>query len=671
MIRTLQTANGHTLTNQWRYGHQLLATTAEDGRRLVYTRNPLGQPTRSEAWSANPNSSLDIAYDNTYDAAHRLQTVTDRRGGKTLTYRWSPGGLLNSVLGPDTNASHYVYDPVGRLISVWAPNFDSYSLSYDAAGRLLSLRYPNGSRKTQAWNPDGSLAQVSHQGFSGIIAQSQYRYDGLGRRKGLVETLSGFETLTYAYQYDALDRIVQVDNGTAARLTRYSYDALNNRISRQVGPNTAVYKIDAANQMTETSFNGSLEGAYIYDAAGNLSQSCTGAPVTRPSLITCNGTFTTQFTYDSLGRLAQTSSGSAYTYDPQGRRIQITEAGVTTRYIHDGNNILAHYPGSSWANASAYDLQAGTDFPLARLTGNTADPSAAASYFHQDGIGSVLAVTDANQAVSTSVRYDEYGRNYSPTGSFPDFGYTGRERSKDIPGLYFYRARYYWPNLGRFTQRDPAGYAAGINLYAYVNNNPVNFNDPSGLTPQSVAQRNVATLNASYYSGENPFALSNAQGVQVAVNMLDNCPPFCGGSVGAPNTFGGGGGGGGRAPVSGSLGGGISKAIPNPGGKLGDAVTRQTTQNVIQDAQAKGFTDIRTEVPFQKGIQGSKNRFADVVASNPETGQSLIINIGKSTKSGIPIMRERQALDDIIFSPTIQQFPDSLLFFIEKGAGGL
>ncbi|MFA6094298.1 MAG: DUF6531 domain-containing protein [Candidatus Paceibacterota bacterium] len=521
-VITLQTPNGHTLTNQWRYGHQLLSTTAEDGRRLLYTRNPLGQPTRSEAWSANPNSSLDIAYDNTYDAAHRLQTVTDRRGGKTLTYRWSPGGLLNSVQGPDTNASHYVYDPVGRLTSIWAPNFDSYGLSYDAAGRLVSLRYPNGIRKTQTWNPDGSLAQVSHQSLGGPLAQSQYRYDGLGRRNGLVETLPGPTAWTYAYQYDALDRLVQEDNSTTARLTRYSYDALNNRISRQVGPNTVVYKIDAANQLTETSLNGSLEGAYIYDAAGNLSQSCTGAPITRPSIITCSGTFTTQYTYDSLGRLAQTSgAGSAnYTYDPQGRRIEVTESGVTSRNLYDGNNIVATYPGTSWTSASAYEVQAGTDFPLAKLTGNTADPTATASYYHQDGIGSVLAVTDVNQAVSASVRYEAYGRNAFLTGNFPDYGYAGRERAKTIPGLYFYRARYYWPNLGRFIQRDPIGYAAGINLYAYVGNNPVNFNDPSGLSPQSAAIRNSITPSISYYGGGNPFAFSSGAGIQVADNQV-------------------------------------------------------------------------------------------------------------------------------------------------------
>ncbi|WP_434148016.1 RHS repeat-associated core domain-containing protein [Methylocaldum gracile subsp. desertum] len=70
-----------------------------------------------------------------------------------------------------------------------------------------------------------------------------------------------------------------------------------------------------------------------------------------------------------------------------------------------------------------------------------------------------------------------------PTSSLPRYGYTGRE--PDATGLIYYRARYYDPAIGRFTQRDPAGFADGLNLYAYVGNNPVSFTDPLGLSKVS------------------------------------------------------------------------------------------------------------------------------------------------------------------------------------------
>ncbi len=53
-------------------------------------------------------------------------------------------------------------------------------------------------------------------------------------------------------------------------------------------------------------------------------------------------------------------------------------------------------------------------------------------------------------------------------------------------GLYYYRARYYDPEIGRFLSEDPLGFGAGINFYAYVENNPVNFNDPSGNCPNCI-----------------------------------------------------------------------------------------------------------------------------------------------------------------------------------------
>jgi RHS repeat-associated protein len=80
--------------------------------------------------------------------------------------------------------------------------------------------------------------------------------------------------------------------------------------------------------------------------------------------------------------------------------------------------------------------------------------------------------------------YDSFG-NISNNKNKIDqpYTYTGREYDRET-GLYYYRARYYDASIGRFTAKDPIGFEGGINLYAYVGNNPVKWIDPWGLTKQ-------------------------------------------------------------------------------------------------------------------------------------------------------------------------------------------
>src|SRR5271155_3024304 len=82
-------------------------------------------------------------------------------------------------------------------------------------------------------------------------------------------------------------------------------------------------------------------------------------------------------------------------------------------------------------------------------------------------------MTDSSGNINSSCTYEPYG--YSPQGC--DF--IGRENDED--GLYFFRSRYYAPELGRFISRDPAGLGGGgANLYNYAGDDPVNFSDPMG-----------------------------------------------------------------------------------------------------------------------------------------------------------------------------------------------
>jgi RHS repeat-associated protein len=93
----------------------------------------------------------------------------------------------------------------------------------------------------------------------------------------------------------------------------------------------------------------------------------------------------------------------------------------------------------------------------------------------------VTDLTDSTGVTAKSYAYDAYGNIVDQTGTVDQpYTYTGREFDAET-GLYYYRARYYDPTIGRFLQKDPIGYPGDIKFYRYVRNNPIRFRDPYGL----------------------------------------------------------------------------------------------------------------------------------------------------------------------------------------------
>lgn len=182
------------------------------------------------------------------------------------------------------------------------------------------------------------------------------------------------------------------------------------------------------------------------------------------------------YQWDVENRLTSvTKSGSTTTfkYDPFGRRIQKSSSSATTNYIYDGANVIEQL-NSAGAILNRFTDTQNVDEPLAITS------SGVSNFYEQDGLGSVTSLTNSSGSLSQTYTFDSFGNTTASSGSVANpYQYTAREFDSET-GLYYYRARYYDPSIGRFVTEDPLAFNAGIDFYVYVGNVPTEYIDPFG-----------------------------------------------------------------------------------------------------------------------------------------------------------------------------------------------
>ena len=277
-----------------------------------------------------------------------------------------------------------------------------------------------------------------------------YTYDPANNRKTRTDKRTNV-ALTYAY--DNLYQLLSAKQGTTTKET-YTYDPVGNRLSSLgVSP----YVNNPSNELTSTP-----SASYTYDNNGNTLTKSGGAT----------------YGWDFENRLSSAvvpGTGTVmFRYDPFGRRIQKSGPLGTTDYLYDGDNLLEEVDNNGNVLAR-YTVTRSPDEQLSELRSGTT------SYYEADGLDSNTSLSNGAGALVQTYTYDSFGKLTASTGTLTNpFQFTGREFDQET-GSYYYRARYFDQNSGRFMSEDPIKFGGGINFYAYVRNDPTNLNDPFGL----------------------------------------------------------------------------------------------------------------------------------------------------------------------------------------------
>jgi RHS repeat-associated protein len=404
-------------------------TMSAHGESMAYTYD--GNLLTSATYSGTLNQPLSYTYNDDFDVI-----LFDYAGG-TQSYSYDLDGLLTGVGG--------------------------YTITRNAQNGLPEAVSGAGLNIDRTFNGYGELASQSVSVNSQPVVAWTLTRDDNGRITDKTETVEG-QTNHYVYTYDAVGRLLTVSKD-GGLVEEYGYDI----------DGTRTFETNTLRGITGRSLSYSDEDhllaagdvVYSYDLDGFLSAK------TEPGQVTT-------YACSSRGELQQVQLPDgriiSYDHDPLGRRIAKHVDGVTVeKYLWQGRaRLLAVYDGSDIL-IQRFEYADGR-MPVSMTMSGVIYTLA------YDQVGSLRVVADGAGSVIKRIDYDTFGNIVGDTNSSltVPFGFSGGLHDRDV-GLVRFGYRDYDPNTGRWTAKDPIGFAGGdTDLYGYVQNNPVNFIDPTG-----------------------------------------------------------------------------------------------------------------------------------------------------------------------------------------------
>jgi RHS repeat-associated protein len=474
LMKQVTDALGNNTVYNYDPNGNLLSVTDANNHAATFTYNNMDRVEtkkdgllRQESYTYDLNGNLSSKTDRKgqvtayfYDALNRGTSVGFNQvinGGvtsydSTIAYQYDNGNRMHEAVDSLTGTITREYDDLDRVSSETTPQ-GSVVYTYDTAGRRSTMTVGGQLQMSYGYDNANRLTNIT-QGSQSV----GFTYDSANRRSTL--TLPNGIVATYSYDDGSrLTDITYTLNTTTIGNLSYTYDSLN----RRTGITGTLARTALPQQVASAS----------YDAANQLNQWGTSTLTNDPNgNLVSDGAST--YGWNSRNQLASITGAmsASFSYDAFGRRSGKVIGAASQSFFYNGENITQELSGTT-VTANIWNGGIDEFFQRSDSNGNVVPLS--------NALGSIVALADSSGNIVTQYTYDPFGSTtMTGVSSTNTFEYTGREN--DNTGLYFYRARYYSPQTGRFLSEDPIGFASGsTDLYSYALANPINLMDPFGL----------------------------------------------------------------------------------------------------------------------------------------------------------------------------------------------